>query len=425
MKQTILLLALLLLTVTKIYSQEPERKAIQSVDISAYSFIKPEWNSIQIPGADSATLHRFCRKVQALIHGRDRQINVLHIGGSHVQADMFSHRVRQRLDTINAPFSSPRGFIFPFSVAKTNNPTNYKVSYTGEWQAARNVQANREIALGMGGIAVYTNDREATIAVNLNPENIEARRWTFDRLRLLGYPEDEESTVRPVLFYGDTVIDSYFDLVSDTYVFELPGLSDHFTIGFTSEDDTMSTFIVNGFIPEKDVPGIIYHAIGVNGASTESYINSEYFDKELAIIMPDLIVFGIGINDAANKDFTADLFYRNYMTLLNRILDINPDCAFLFITNNDSFRRISRGKYQVNRNGLIARDVFYRLAEETGGGVWDLFEMMGGLSSMDKWQKAGLAQMDKIHFKREGYELIGDLLYDALVKLYDEWYEEK
>jgi lysophospholipase L1-like esterase len=33
---------------------------------------------------------------------------------------------------------------------------------------------------------------------------------------------------------------------------------------------------------------------------------------------------------------------------------------------------------------------------------------------MEKWQKAGLAQKDKVHFTRAGYRLVGDMLYEAL-----------
>lgn len=416
----ILYIVLLLLPFSASTEEKTEVAAPIPVYTESYPFIRMDYNSIVIPGKDSSCFRSFYQKINdVIIHG-DSQINILHIGGSHVQADMFSHKVRKNLDMINAPFQSPRGFIFPFKVANTNNPTNYKVSYTGTWKSARNVQSSREVSLGVGGIAVYTSDPEASLFIELNPEEVE-RRWTFDRLRLLGYPEDEDAQIYPILYYqGDTIF-SYRDLISDTYVFEMPELTDHFELGFHSDDDHMSTFIVNGFIPEKDAPGIIYHAIGVNGASTESYLNSEFFEKELAIIMPDMVVFGIGINDAANKDFTPELFHQNYTELVKRIRNINPNCAFIFITNNDSYKKISKKQYRVNRNGLIARDVFYQLAAETQGGVWDMFSLMGGLESMAQWENAGLAQRDKIHFKRSGYELLGDLLYNAFLTLYYEF----
>jgi lysophospholipase L1-like esterase len=335
-----------------------------------------------------------------------------------VQADLFSNQVRRNLDAINCGYMPSRGFIFPFKVAKTNNPVNYTVDYKGSWESARNVQRNREIPLGVGGIAVYTSDPEAEITVHLNVGESD-RRWNFDELKLIGYTPDKSFCVKPVLRYDDsTFIEAETDSLSKTYLFSLPGLTDAFTICFRQEDSIPHSFILDGFIPQKDEEGIVYHAIGVNGASVSSYLQSEYFEDELQLISPDLVVFGIGINDAAGRDFSEDTFIANYNLLIQGIKRVSPHCAFIFITNNDSFRKISRRRYAVNRNGLIAQKAFYRLAEQHKGGVWDLFALMGGLGSIQQWQRAGLATTDKVHFTREGYTLIGNLFYNALMGYY-------
>ena len=132
------------------------------------------------------------------------------------------------------------------------------------------------------------------------------------------------------------------------------------------------------------------------------------------MLHPDMVIFGIGINDAHTSDFDTVTFKNNYLQLCDSIRSVNPDCAFIFITNNDCYRRTGRRRYEVNRNGPLVRDVCYRLAALTGGAVWDQFDIMGGLKSMEKWQAAGLAQRDKIHFTRAGYLLLGDMLYEAL-----------
>ena len=58
----------------------------------------------------------------------------------------------------------------------------------------------------------------------------------------------------------------------------------------------------------------------------------------------------------------------------------------------------------------------FKLAEATQGAVWDQFNIMGGLGSMAKWQAKGLAQKDRVHFTVSGYNLIGDLFYNAFIK---------
>ncbi len=86
----------------------------------------------------------------------------------------------------------------------------------------------------------------------------------------------------------------------------------------------------------------------------------------------------------------------------------------LFITNNDTYFR----KKYVNPNAGAVRDVMARLCAKYGYSMWDLFSIMGGYGSMATWDKNGLAASDRIHFTRAGYTLIGDLLFDALLKGY-------
>ncbi|MCL1938033.1 MAG: GDSL-type esterase/lipase family protein [Candidatus Azobacteroides sp.] len=407
---------LCLLVLCNSLAAQKTKKELKEIEIPEYHFLNYKYEGIQVPGKDSTRLNRFFQKIDTLLYSGKNRINILHIGGSHVQADLFSHKVRQDLDALNAENQTPRGFIFPFSVAKTNNPANYTVTYTGNWSAARNVQKERSVPLGMGGIAVYTQDPNAQIHISLNPDRI--LRWKFTQLRLLGSVMDKSKEVLPVLYYNNDTIEGKKDAFSNTYLFELPKPDYEFSVGFIQEDSIPHTFVVNGFIPENGNPGIVYHAIGVNGASVLSYLNSENFEEELHLLNPDLIIFAIGINDANSSDFTGESFCKNYNALIEKIERVSPDCAYIFITNNDSFRKISKKKYTVNANGLIARESFYRLAKEHQGGVWDLFSLMGGSGSMRTWQNAGLAQNDKVHFTRTGYLLIGDLFYNALIDYY-------
>jgi hypothetical protein len=50
-----------------------------------------------------------------------------------------------------------------------------------------------------------------------------------------------------------------------------------------------------------------------------------------------------------------------------------------------------------------------------------MYEVMGGLNSIVLWQKNNLAQADKIHFTREGYLIIGDLFFNALMQRFEQY----
>ena len=154
-----------------------------------------------------------------------------------------------------------------------------------------------------------------------------------------------------------------------------------------------------------------------------SYLRCDDFERDLALIQPDLVILGIGINDAIDKDFNANTFKQNYRELISIILDVNPDCALLFVTNNDSYKSRKKRRrriYEVNPNGKVVEKAFMDLAKEYNAAVWDQFDIMGGMCSMKKWQNEGLAQRDKVHFTKDGYILMGDLLFNALIERYIE-----
>ena len=394
--------------------------AIQTFSQSSYPFIVDSMNVIRIPNQKSERLNTFYDKMNALLRGSKNQVSILHIGGSHVQADMFSHQVRSHFDTLIQNHHASRGLIFPYETAKTNNPYNYKVTHKGEWTPSRNVRDTRVAQLGMTGIAVTTKDTLAEITVILNPTD-EKHRWTFNKLTLIGYADS--SLVEPVLIVNDTVYKASYDSVSSSYVYKIPSLAESFTVKIVQNDTIPHQFTVNGFVAENDDKGFVYHAIGVNGASVPSYLSCEFFERDLALIHPDLVIFAIGINDAASDSFSDSVFISNYDSLIAKIERVVPDCAYIFITNNDSFKKIKGRKssyYVVNKNGLRVQKDFYELAKRHDGGVWDMFALMGGLSSMKQWEAFGLAKKDKIHFTAKGYRLMGDMLYRAILESYNQ-----
>jgi len=174
-------------------------------------------------------------------------------------------------------------------------------------------------------------------------------------------------------------------------------------------------FTITGFLLENDNPGITYHSLGVNGASVKAFLRCRHFEEEMPLLSPDMVIFSLGVNDASEATYDPAVFKENYLTLVNQIKKANPYCFFVFITNNDTYKKVGKS-YQVNENALSVRKVMYELANETGGAVFDQFEIMGGLRSMEKWRVEKLAQNDRVHFTKEGYELMGKLLYNAIIK---------
>ena len=392
--------------------------AQKTVPVDTLTFVHYESDTLAFDPSTS-NLPAFFRKMDEVIATGKGNINILHIGGSHVQAGTMSHRIRRNLLLDFPDHIARRGMIFPYSVAnKCNNPSDYRVGKNVTFSLIRNVYKDIDRPLGVTGIAVYTSDTTAQISIRLNDSSLS---FPTSRIVVLGYPDsawvtDNDFRVEPSIVIGDQeYYPSSIDTNTRRYVYDVPTMKDSFLLKINNYDRT--TFTLTGILLDDDAPGLTFHSIGVNGAQVSSYLKCSNFEEDLQLVDPDLVIFGIGINDAVATDFDTIAFKNNYLELVRRIRTVSPDCAFIFLTNNDSYRKVKK-KYSVNRNGELARDVFYRLAAETGGAVWDQFDIMGGLHSMDKWRIAGYAQSDRVHFTRKGYNLIGDLFYNAFI---DAW----
>ena len=66
----------------------------------------------------------------------------------------------------------------------------------------------------------------------------------------------------------------------------------------------------------------------------------------------------------------------------------------------------------------------YELAAEFDAAIWDFNKIMGGDYSMRAWQSHGLAQKDLVHYTEEGYNVMGTLLYEAIMKSYEKRFNQ-
>jgi lysophospholipase L1-like esterase len=360
---------------------------------------------------DSSGFATWHAKLDRLLLEGEGQLNVVHIGGSHIQADMWSMQVRHRMQHVVPGVRAGRGFIFPFTMAKTNNPWSYEVKHTGNWTAVRNVTRTDTSTLGLSGISVTTRDTLTNLTVSFRGDHYPG--YPFNRIKVL-HNRDSSFAVEAWSRDSTVIIDHSRDAAQGITTIQYSRYMDTLRLRFRRADTLQSRFTLHGIILESDDPGVLYHAIGVNGASTKSYLRCQRFVDHLALVKPDLVVFSVGINDAHDSEFDPKRFKRNYTDLIARVRQANPDAAILLTTNSDSYFK----RKVANRNAHKVRDVMLELSAEQGVAVWDLFTVMGGLGSIAKWEAAGLAQKDRIHFNRQGYMLLGDLQVAALMEAY-------
>ena len=383
----------------------------QTIGLPKYKFINYGANVLHFD-SNSVAINRFFDKWQQMVTSKHGNLSIVHIGGSHVQAGSLTNTVRCNILTTYPDLVGPRGMLFPYSAAaRCNNPADYRVRCPQKMILTRNVHKEHTYPLGICGIAVTASDTPTEMLILMNEPRV---NYATTRVVLLGHTN--EGVVPRLRVDGREYYPSYIDNRTDRFLFNLSTSVDSFTVVLPCHEGQQ--FTVSGIYLDNNRPGFIYNSIGVNGAAVPDYLRCKNLVRDLRLMHPDVVVFGIGINDAVPANFDTAAFRQNYLQLIDSVRVVNPDCAFIFITNNDSYIKVGRRRYNVNPNGKLAREVFYRLANDVDGAVWDQFEVMGGLRSMDQWRLSGLAQTDRVHFTNAGYQLVGNLFSNALFEAY-------
>lgn len=380
-------------------------------EVDNYSFINYSQNRFKLFGDSTAYNNLFAKLDEIILYGNN-QMNIVHIGGSHIQADIYTHRIREKFQHLcPGAINAGRGFVFPFDIARTNNPTNYSVGYSGVWDYCKNVKKTPGCELGLSGISVTTTDTSSSVQIGLNNRH---SSYSYNKVKIFHDLSDQSFDIEvkyPKISYciGTNKREGYSLLLFDDY-------ADSLNISFSSRDSSQTYFTLHGFSFETEDAGVYYHAIGVNGAKLNSYLRCEYFENHLKALNPDWVIISIGTNDAYTRRFDQDFYYLSYDSLINLIKNQLPNAAIMLTVPNDSYLY----RRYVNKNTEIVKEQIYKLAEKHNAGVWDFYSIMGGLNSIYTWYAYRLAKYDKVHFTRQGYLLKGDLFFNAFLKSYDD-----
>ena len=376
-----------------------------------YPFINFSENCFRFYTPNSKNWEKLYRDFGAMVNSKDRKLNFYHIGGSHLQADIYTHDIRTYMQTHWNDLPGERGLIFPFDLAKTNNPWNYEFRSPNVWKNYRSVNARPEgLDFGLLGAVVECDD--SVISVRFRYDKTETRPG-FTRLRIYhnkGYFPYE-------LNYGEHEI-----LVVDTYHNEALGYTetiftdpvDTFDLQFIRTSTKPFNLQVHAFQLSNAHPGVSYTAIGINGAGLYTYLANKNFEEQLKESPPDFFAFSVGTNDAnvPYGSFKPEVYKRNLENLILKVLRANPNCAILLTVPNDAYYK----KQYPNKNVARQREVIIELAKKYEFPVWDFYGVMGELGSSKRWMTADLMRTDFVHFTATGYHLKAELFIDAFEK---------
>lgn len=418
---------------------------------------------------NSIALKPLFEKMLKLEQSKQGKINIVHIGDSHIQADLMTGVIRKKLQERFG--NAGCGFTFPHSLARTNGSYSVRFNSNATWQSRKNISTIEEgMNVGLSGIALKTrenfvvelNVRDSSYRFNtikiITPKN----RETFDLAtssKTIVLESTRPKKITHKIKNGEVLgsIANKYD-VSIAQIKKANGLrSDNIRAGktlkiptsqmekkeikrsefipLTLSSDALShyyyskdplskiyllpnkgekEYTLSGLVLEKDDAGILYHSIGVNGAKASDYNKYPLFFEQLPALKPDLVVISLGTNESFDK-----MTVVNYMVQLNTLIDNvrakNPDTAILVMTPPPSlFKR----KYPNTFVAAYAKEILMQEADRNFA-TWDLFSEMGGLFSVNSNAASGLMAGDKVHYSKPGYEKQGTLFTQAFLNAYD------
>lgn len=359
-------------------------------------------------------LFKFFEKLERLRKEKNQVISVMHIGDSHVQADWMTGRMRKNFQ--NYFGHAGRGLIVPARVAKSNESASIFSSSIGKWEVKKVISSDQTLPSGVGGMTFHTTDSTADLSIELKDSADFSFRNTkvsvlYRKDSSAYFMELKDRSKRTIAWIGSYTKEDD----SETSTIFPAGIFSGFTLQVKKTLPFQQQFTLYGLILENGQPGILYHSIGVNGAKFKHFASSTEFLMQSSKLNPDLVIISLGTNDAGEFPSQDPGRNNHIINLIEGIQKINPNTAFILTTVPGHFRNGNKkqpGIEQVNKtiNNIAA-------AQQIP--VFDLYESGGGKNFAMHWSKRGLIQSDGIHFTKVGYELQGDMLFQAIINSFN------
>ncbi len=352
---------------------------------------------------------RLFAALEARVSGEGR-VRVTHVGDSHIVADMWTGAMRERWQ--RAFGDGGRGFVLPGRAWRSFGQRHVTQRSEGEWEVHTVKRDRLEGSFGPGGCLFVSSNPQDSLEVLTRPG---APASSFDTLTLftLGGPLSGPFTLEvDDLPYGRLSAARHrTELVTHTFT-----LSDAPHSVRLSPGKGGAALKVFGLSLERAAGGLIYDAIGLNGAQAKQLLRNseEGLEASLAPLRPTALFLSYGINELFDRSWDPAVYRADLHETLRALRAAAPEADCLL---TGAFSALRRG---VPHPGLDELYEAQRAAAATHRcAFWDARAAMG--EDLRPWQRAGLAQRDGVHLSRRGYERLADLFDESVRLSFERW----
>jgi lysophospholipase L1-like esterase len=184
------------------------------------------------------------------------------------------------------------------------------------------------------------------------------------------------------------------------------------------------TVRVFGIVMDTGAQGVQYDSLGVNGAFIgllTHHLDETHWREQLRHRQPNLVILAYGANESEYENWPMEQYAADMREAVRRIRAALPEASIMFVAPMDRGQRGAGGT--IITRPMIPKIVAAQraIAAETGCAFFDTFTAMGGEGTVARWRAARPLLMggDYLHPTAEGAEIVGTLLYDALMRAYE------
>lgn len=327
----------------------------------------------------------------------ERKFTIIHIGDSHVQPGIISDEVRRLLQENYG--NGGRGLICPLSLAGTNEPNDYLLKSSSPIAASSKLlSSSKPAGMGMTGVAVKFRGGSTTLKIKAKHAGDEFYRITIFYSNADPFDVSQNGMALKKLQRSINATDYILASLADTAALQLTGSG-----------------VLYGVRLLNSNRGVVVDCIGNNGATYSSYNHIDGFAQQISDLEPKLVIISLGTNEAYGSlgSFTSSI--DQMITSIRREC---PNVKFLLTTPLETQKRSGRG-YTIQTGIAQVRDMILSYGKSHNVPVWDFYRVAGGAGASNRWLSAHYMKTDHLHLGNDGYHLQGQLLAQALLRIFN------
>jgi lysophospholipase L1-like esterase len=335
---------------------------------------------------------------------------VLHMGDSTIAVDGVPHAIRRRLQKRFGDGGA--GFVAMTLAGISLRNQMAEVEGTG-WQTCYISRLCRKDGLyGLGGY-VHTARADAWSKIATR----RGRNASMIELWYAALPGGGEMEVR--VDNGDWEVvatdgapgDRWFrvDLEEGTHSMEVRPMG----------PGTVQTY---GWVVESDEPGVVWDTVSMWGAYTKRVegFDAQHIVSQVGHRDPDLLVLNYGGNDMrrlASGAVDKDGYKKELRAVLRKLRAAKPTMPCLVASVVDHIRS---GSTKVQPEDVLQMVAAQREAAfEERCAFFNSVTAMGGPGGLQRWAERDLVADDLVHLNPQGRDLMGQMMYVAMMRGYD------